>query len=74
MTDSGRLGYIDGVQVALSRLINATLGGDYRETTSARAYREREQRPWGYTLLNWIFFWQQDHCRSTYEWEQESKA
>lgn len=39
------------------------------ETLSARAYRERDSKPWLYKLINVLFFWQKDHCKESYESE-----
>jgi hypothetical protein len=62
---SGKLrNYSNNVFIALSRLLNAILGGNPSLTLSARAglnYRKGQwiQRRW---LINRLFWLQQDHC------------
>lgn len=61
------------VAVALDRFINACLGGSADETLSSRAHRMREkgQPVWGWTAdaIDWLFFWQDGHCRLAFEFE-----
>ena len=49
-----------------SRFLNATFfGGSTHQTTSARAHFESgTSRKWARRkrVINWIFFWQADHC------------
>ncbi len=56
--------YSNNVLIAISRLLNAILGGNPSLTLSARAglnYRKGQwiQRRW---LINRLFWLQQDHC------------
>jgi hypothetical protein len=51
---------------ALSQLGNAILGGNPNITMSAWAYLRRERKPLRYKLINKFFFWQEDHCRSSW--------
>jgi len=59
------------VAIAIDQLANAICGGYADETISARCWRRRASRP--YTILrpviDGLFFWQRDHCRSAYESE-----
>ena len=52
--------------------------GHQDQTLSARAYdRHKEDKRWHivYNIMNLIFFWQRDHCKSSYEsdiiWAEE---
>lgn len=58
----------------LDRVVNVLLGGSYHETLSARAHRSDEKNHpyWGWTAsaINALFFWQEDHCRAQWEYEQ----
>jgi hypothetical protein len=55
------------ILMAFDQLVNALLGGWADETLSARCYRTKSifERP-----INWLFFWQPDHCHQAYIWEQ----
>lgn len=46
---------------AFSRFLNALIGGSEYESLSARAYKAGNEK-----LINWIFFWQNNHCRGAY--------
>ena len=56
-------------------MINTFLGGMADETLSARAWRHHldRSRDWPYKLIDTLFFWQKDHCRTAYESEVERK-
>lgn len=58
--------YLLNIGIALDQLVNSALGGEPDETLSARAHRQRlNGHPyWGWTAqaINWLFFWQEDHC------------
>lgn len=61
------------IKVAISRLLNAFLGGYSGEMLSARAYRLRNNSLfWGVTkeILDSVFWWQLEHCRGCYEFEK----
>ena len=65
----------DGLQVliAIDQLINTLLCGYADETMSSRAHRlaiERN-RKWPEWIIDHIFFWQEEHCRQSYESELE---
>lgn len=59
------------VLIALDQLLNALTCGWPDETLSARAYRE--QRRFLQATINGLFFWQPNHCRHSYEREQQNK-
>jgi hypothetical protein len=53
----------------LSRFVNAALlGGSTHQTTSSRAHLEW---PRGRRFINAVFFWQDDHCKAS--WQTEVK-
>lgn len=58
---------------ALSQLLNVALSWDHTNTTSnesisSKAYRLRKpSRKW----INALFFWQEDHCRISFEKDVE---
>ena len=58
----------------LDRVVNVILGGNSRETLSSRAHRMdvKNQPYWGWTAgaINKLFFWQPNHCRLQWEYEQ----
>lgn len=60
------------ILIAFDQLINALLWGYADETLSARAYRHAEikkDRRWPMMLINSLFFWQDNHCKQSYESE-----
>jgi hypothetical protein len=68
--------YLLNVGIAVDQLINAIAGGSPDETISAAAYRNRwKSHGWWltYKLINGLFFWQHDHCQSSYNAEIERK-
>nr|DAF78278.1 MAG TPA: hypothetical protein [Caudoviricetes sp.] len=63
----------DGFQilVAVDQLLNTLLGGYADETLSSRAWRHDQDRSreWPRKLIDSLFFWQNDHCKTAYESE-----
>lgn len=63
----------DGFQVlvALDQLINTLVGGYADETLSSHAYRRKldGSAPWQAWIIDRLFFWQREHCRTAYESE-----
>jgi len=59
--------------LALDQLFNAILGGYPDESLSARAFRwhRNGKRSWPRKIINAMFFWQADHCRSAHHCEVE---
>lgn len=65
--------YSNNVLIAISRLLNAILGGNPSLTLSARAglhYRKGQwkQRRW---LINRLFWLQRDHCELAIRWDTD---
>lgn len=62
--------------VLLDRAVNALLGGSFYETLSARAHRSaaKDHPYWGWTagFINALFFWEPDHCKAQWEYEQRN--
>ena len=59
------MSYLKRVWSAFSQLVNTIfLMGEPNESISGRCYRE----PWpmAMAVINTIFFWQVNHCRSAY--------
>lgn len=53
----------------LSQGVNCIfLFGHHDQTVSARAFLNREERIWGYVYktINFIVFWESDHCYESY--------
>ncbi len=64
------MNYVIRIASWLSQGINCVvLGGSPDQTVSARAYVLKDTQGWStvYSLLNKIFFFQKDHCRSSHE-------
>lgn len=63
----------DGFQIAVAfdQLINTFFGGWADETLSSRAWRHKldGSRSWPAWIIDHVFFWQKDHCRTA--WESE---
>ncbi len=67
------------ILIALDQLLNTLIGlflgdGWADESVSAKAYRLRE-KGWGkaYRFINKIFFWQDNHSKSSYISEDEQR-
>jgi len=64
------MSYFWNILEAISQLAHAVfLGGNPNITFSARCFLERNKNKywaWGYKTLNKVFFWQEDHCRSSW--------
>lgn len=60
------------VLIAIDQLANALAGGWADETLSSRAHRVARNGgpPWPEKVINALFFWQDDHCRASYESER----
>lgn len=70
-----RMKHPDGFQilVAIDQLVNTFFGGYADETISSRSHRAyvSGKRKWTRNVINALFFWQKDHCKSAYESEIE---
>ena len=65
--------YIRLLGIATSRWINAAVGGDPDEMLSARAWRERDIRPWLVALIDAVYFFDENHCQECLEIERERR-
>lgn len=64
------------IAIAFDQLVNACCGGWADETLSSRAWRQHEKKKrWAMLrrVIDGIFFWQKDHCKTAYESELERK-
>lgn len=64
----------DGFQVlvAIDQLLNTLIGGYADETLSSRAHRRRLRGKGGVAkVIDCLFFWQDEHCKTAYESELE---
>ena len=59
--------------IAIDQLANTLLGGMADETLSARSWRLRDKNPKIRAVIDGLFFWDKDHCRTSYESELERK-
>ena len=66
--------YFWNLLIAADQLLNTIVGGYPDETFSCRVHRESKsgQRFWkaARRLINFIFFWQKDHCLESYQSER----
>lgn len=67
--------YIKNVLIAIDQLFNAAIGGYCDESLSSRAWRWARDgvRDWPRKLIDGLFFWQREHCKSSYESEREGR-
>lgn len=63
------------ILIAIDQLFNSLLLGWADETLSSRAYRWNKNniRSWPMKILNKLFFWEKDHCYSSYLSEKERR-
>ena len=64
------------IPIAVDQLINTICGGWADETISSRAYRMQEKSSKFVKLrklIDSLFFWQTNHCRSAYESEKNRR-
>jgi hypothetical protein len=59
------------IALAFDQLCNTLAGGWADETFSARCWRCRDRRPFSYlrVVIDGLFFWDDEHCKSSYESE-----
>lgn len=71
----GEYGYGKCVAIAVDQLFNALFNGWPDETLSSRAYRlDRDGvRHWPRKLIDDLFCWQKEHCKSAYESERKGR-
>ncbi|MEY2909072.1 MAG: hypothetical protein RLZZ602_1595 [Pseudomonadota bacterium] len=61
--------YFLNLSVLISQSINVIfLAGHPDQTVSARAYANQDQPAWLFVqdMINAVFFWQDNHCRTSY--------
>lgn len=62
--------------IAVDQLVNVICGGDPDETLSARSWRSRDTK-WHWRIarvvIDWLFFFEEDHCKKSYESEVLNK-
>jgi len=66
------MAYIKQVAIAVDQLLNALLGGWADETFSARCWRLESERKWARVMrpvVDAIFFFDDNHCKESYESE-----
>ncbi|UWZ92181.1 DNA helicase UvrD [[Pasteurella] aerogenes] len=68
------------VLIAVDQLFNALTGGGADETLSSRTYRhailsDRPKQRWNtmYLFIEFLFFWEKEHCKTAYESELKGK-
>ena len=64
------------IPIALDQLVNTVFGGWADETLSCRAWRQRERKKhWAIIrrVIDALFFWQKDHCKTAYESELQRR-
>ena len=59
------------IAIAFDQLCNALTGGWADETLSSRAWRLRAHPGWNAfrLVVEALFFWQENHCKASYESE-----
>lgn len=66
--------WLQQIFMALDQLLNAMLQGHCDETLSSRAHRMAVKRQpywwWLQRAIDALFFWQQGHCRNSYNAER----
>ena len=69
------MNYWKNLLIAVDQLVNALIGGWPDETLSSRCYRWARDgvRAWPRKLVDGLFFWQREHCKSSYESEREGR-
>ena len=67
---------LDQIPIAIDQLINTICGGWADETISSVAWRKRQEgKGWAILrrVIDTLFFWQTNHCRSAYESEKNRR-
>lgn len=64
---------IKQILIAVDQLGNALAGGWADETISSRSWRCRTRQPWATLrpVIDRLFFWDADHCQSSFESERK---
>ena len=67
---------LDQIPIAIDQLVNTICGGWADETISSVAWRKRQEgKGWAILrrVIDTLFFWQENHCRSAYESEKNRR-
>lgn len=70
------MSYILNLLIAIDQLFNALTGGSCDETFSSRTYRRSQSSIHWMALRNlidWVFFFDPDHCYTSYLAEKERR-
>lgn len=69
------MSYLKNVAIAFDQLCNAIFRGTPDETLSSRAWRHyvKGDYKWPCRVIDAIFWFDKDHCRTSYEAELERK-
>lgn len=71
------MAYLLKVIIAIDQLLNVALcDGEPDETMSSNVWRmEQAGKPWGFMrrVIDTLFFWDTDHCLSSYNAERERR-
>ena len=60
---------IKQILIAVDQLANAVIGGWADETLSSRVWREDRRRL--VAFIDFLFFWEENHCEASYISERE---
>lgn len=63
--------YFFNLLIALDNILNALLGGNPCEVIPARVYREKRYKL--VAIINWLFWWEPNHCEQSYKWLKSRK-
>lgn len=67
--------YFKNLLISIDQLFNTVLGGAPDETLSAACYRLKDRQPYKVfrIIIDFIFFWEKEHCKKSYDAEYEKK-
>ena len=66
--------WLKAVLIALDQLVNALAGGWPDETLSSRCWRwHLAGKTWPARLVDWLFWWDKDHCRESFLSERQGR-
>lgn len=63
--------YLFNLLIALDNTLNALLNGNPCEVISARVYREKRYKL--VAIIDWLFWWESEHCKQSYHWLKSRK-
>jgi len=67
--------YLINLLIGIDQLANVVFAGRPDETISSRAHRLRHRPFWALARrgINWLFFWQEDHCQKAWMREMQRR-